>query len=193
MLVDGILGNINASGDAGVRGVYYDVKSCCEGLKECVPDVLLLDLNLPDGNGINLCKEFKKLYPEMKIIILTMYDDYDIVMRCLKNGANGYLLKDEKIENIIVAIVKVYLGGTYISAKIQAMLDKNRRREMIVLTPQEEKALGYICDGMTDPQIADKMFICKETAKGYGKILKYKFDVKNRSALVRAAVAKKFV
>ena len=89
MVVESLSKQINESGKAQVTGAYYDLASCRKGLESSVPDIMLLDIGLPDGDGVDFCKEITKKYPNLKIIMLTSYKEFSIAKRALHNGAKG--------------------------------------------------------------------------------------------------------
>lgn len=94
MVVESLSKLINESGIAKITDVYFDLESCRKGLVKILPDILLLDIALPDGDGVDFCAEIKKEYPGLKIIILTIYKEFSMAKRALHNGADGYILKN---------------------------------------------------------------------------------------------------
>jgi DNA-binding NarL/FixJ family response regulator len=105
MVVESLSKLINESGIAQVTCVYFDLKSCRTGLKDKLPDVLLLDIGLPDGDGVDFCTEIKKIHPRLKIIMLTTYKEFSIARRALYNGALGYILKNSESESVYLPVV----------------------------------------------------------------------------------------
>ena len=94
MVVESLSKLIDESGIAEITDVYYDLRTCWEGLSKRLPDILLVDIALPDGDGVDFCAEVKKVYPELKIMMLTTYKEFNIAKRALHNGALGYILKN---------------------------------------------------------------------------------------------------
>jgi len=150
-------------------------------------DVLLLDISLPDGNGIDLCPEIKAQYPDLKILMLTSYSELSIIMRVLENGASGYILKNALSEEIITGIETVMEGETFLCDEIDILM-KKRADQQIWLTAREKELLKLIVDGFTNQEMADKMFLSIETIKTYRKNLILKLDAKNSMVLVKMAL-----
>ena len=94
MVVEGLKTMLNRVEDIQIVSSYHSVNDTIDGLRDIVPQVLLLDINLPDGNGIHLCKQLKDNYIDLKIIALSNYEDISFIKQIIKNGANGYLLKN---------------------------------------------------------------------------------------------------
>lgn len=190
ILVEGLVKLIDESNVAIVSAVCYDAKTCRNILKTITPDVLLLDINLPDSNGVELCKELKSLYPQLKILALSSFSEYSVVTRMLKSGAAGYTLKSVLSEELIEAIETIANGKTFICHELELQL-KKKNNQSIWLTPREKEMLELIVEGYTNPQIAEKLFLSPETIKGYRKNLLFKLEAKNSAMLVRIAIEQK--
>ncbi len=192
MLVEGLNASINESGIAMITGISYTLAECREALLLQVPDVLLLDLNLPDGNGIDFCVEVKQAYPTVKILVLTSRDEYSIAKRVMDNGASGYILKNSLSEEVIAGIEAVMNGETFLCDEIDVLMRK-RTEQPIWLTAREQELLRLIVDGYTNQEIADKIFLSVETIKTYRKNLILKLGAKNSMMLVKLAIEKKLI
>jgi DNA-binding NarL/FixJ family response regulator len=164
-----------------------------EKLQTSVPDVLLLDLDMPDPNGIETLKEIRPEYQDMGIIILTTYDDPKMMAYLMELGANCYLLKDCDPETLERAIIGVYNEGFHFTKEVsKAMLTglKGHQRKKpllknnIVLTSREIEVLELICKEYTAKEIADKLFISTRTAEGHRRHLIEKLGVKNTAGLI---------
>jgi DNA-binding NarL/FixJ family response regulator len=193
ILTEGLQRIINESGVANVSDIYYDLDSCRKGLISFCPDVLLLDVHLPDGNGSDFCAEIKKRYPGLKIMILTSYNDFSIAKRSLHNGALGYVLKNAMSEEIICGIETVNAGETFLCDEIDILMKKKKKDDIIWLTIREKEVLQLIAEGYTDPEIAGKLFLSRETIKGYRKDLLLKFNAANSVVLVKTAMEQKLI
>jgi DNA-binding NarL/FixJ family response regulator len=193
MLVEGLCRTINESGIAEISATYHDLETCRQGLATACPDVLLLDISLPDGNGVDFCAEIKKRYPDLKIMMLTTYNEFNVAKRSLHNGALGYILKNAMGEEVIAGIETVSNGEIFLCEEIDILMKKKKKDDIIWLTVQEKKVLELIADGYADPQIAEKMFLARETIKGYRKDLLLKFSARNSVALVRSAIEQKLI
>ena len=192
LFVDGIEKIINESGFAVVVGKSYTVKGCLTMLEEIQADVLLLDIKLPDGNGIDLCSEILNLYPNIKILAVTSFAEYSIVSRMLESGALGYVLKNAMSEEILEGIEKVSKGEKYYCDDVDIILKKTSNQET-VLTSRERKLLELIAEGYISSEIAEKMFLSTETINSYRKNLLFKMQAKNTAVLVKNFVEQNVV
>lgn len=161
------------------------------------PDVLLLDLDMPDMDGIDALKILRPQYPEMGVIILTTYSDTKMIAYLMELGANGYLLKDTDPETLQRAIESVYQEGYFFTKSVsQAMLTglkgqmrkKPTLKNNVSLTAREVEVLELICQEYTAKEIADKLFISPRTAEGHRRKLIEKLGVKNTAGLIVKAI-----
>lgn len=192
MLVEGLETAINESGVAQVTGVSHTI---AESRRACAaehPDILLLDINMPDGSGIDFCAEMHVARPAMKILMLTSYHEFTIVNRAIAAGASGYILKNALSEEVVKGIETVMTGDTYFSRDIDRMM-KKRINHSVWLTAREQELLRHIVDGCTNQQIADRMFLSVETIKTYRKNITRKLGTKNAAELVQIAIRDKWV
>ena len=192
MLVEGISASINESGIAKVTGHSHNLAECRKALSFNTPDILLLDLNLPDGSGIDFCIEAHQKYPQMKIIVLTTHDECNIAKRVLDNGASGYILKNALSEEVILGIETVMNGKIFLCDEMNILIRK-KTEIAIWLTTREQELLKLIADGLTNQEIANKMFLSIETIKTYRKNLLLKLGAKNTVIAVRMAIEQKLI
>ena len=153
-------------------------------------DVLLLDIQLPDGNGIDLCAEIKQTYPELKILGLSNLDDRNIILRMLNQGASGYLLKSAPMEEIEKAILHIYDGGVYLGQHAQnslVLLKNNLSGEIPPVTRREKEVLHYLSQGLSSVEIAEKMFVSPLTVDTHRRNLLQKFNVSKTVNLLQKA------
>ena len=190
MLVQGMQKLIEESGKATVSGVAYSAAECRRVLQFEQPDVLLLDINLPDGSGLDLCSELHQSYPQLKILALTSYGEYSMVKRMLDHGASGYVLKNSMSEEVIEGILTVYDGETFLCHEVDLLMRKESATQ-VWLTPREEELLKLIVEGYANPEIAEKICLSPETIKGYRKNLLFKLGAKNTAAMVKMALEQK--
>jgi DNA-binding NarL/FixJ family response regulator len=193
LLAEGLLRIIDESGVVHVNAVYYDLDSCRKGLTVSLPDVLLLDVELPDGDGVDFCAEMIALYPGLKIMILTSYNEYSIAKRALLNGARGYVLKNAPPEEIMEGIQEVNNGETFLDENIEALLKKHKKEQIIRLTSREKEVLRLIADGLSNSEIADRLTISATTVKGYRQNLLLKFNVNSSLMMVKMAMEQKLM
>ena len=157
------------------------------------PDVLFLDIQMPGSNGIDLCKAVLKEYPEIKIIALTNFDESHYIKQMMRNGAQGYLLKNTDQNTLIEAIEAVYKGQQYIDKHMQNTLlnemisGKKRSLSEVFLTKRELEILELIAKEHTNQEIADKLFISLRTVQTHRLNITQKLDAKNTAALVKEA------
>lgn len=169
---------------------------------EHAPDVVLLDLDMPEMNGIETAKELRKRGSETGIIILTMYDDEQMIAHLMELGANGYLLKDTSEEELGKAIHNVYENQFYFNDFVsKALLTgvRNKRKgepkigNQVDLTRRESEVLQLICEELTTQEMADKLFLSPRTVEGHRQNLIEKFGVKNTAGLIIRSIKLGFV
>ena len=157
------------------------------------PDVMLLDIKMPEMDGIAATKEIRRLHPDVKILILTTYDDEHLIMHLLEAGANGYLLKNADAVDITIAIHTVmehnyYFNDLVSKTMLRSLMNKGNIgtnfKERIKLTDKETKVLELICQEFTAAEIADKIFLSKRTVEGIRAELLEKIGVRNTAGLV---------
>jgi DNA-binding NarL/FixJ family response regulator len=163
-------------------------------LEKVQPDVLLLDIQLPDIPGTELCRRVTKQYPQVKVIALTSHDDANYVKQILRNGASGYLLKNTDLSTLHKAILTVYEGGRFVDEQIQknllheALTGQRLSNNDIPLTKREKEILTLIAGEMSNQEIADKLFISLRTAENHRFNIAKKLDAKNTASLVKEAI-----
>ena len=187
MVVKSLSNLINESNTAKVVNVYYNLKSCREGLVKSLPDVLLLDIGMPDGDGVEFCAEITKDYPGLKVIMLTSYKEFNVAKRALYNGALGYVLKNAESEEIFAGIEAVSKGELFLCEEIDIMLKNKLDNQITWYSPREKDIMQRIADGYTTKEIADKLFINNETVKTYRKNILIKIGAKNAFEMVKKA------
>ena len=192
VVADGFAHLINKSGIAQVIGIAHSVAESKTLLENNEIDVLLLDISLPDGNGIDMCPTIKEQFPHIKILMLTSYSEQSIIMRVLEEGVAGYILKNAMTEEIIEGIRRAALGERFLCEEVQILL-KSSDTESVKLTRREQELLRLIVAGLSNAEIADKMFLGYETIKSYRKNLILKLDVHNTAQLVKKAIEQKYV
>lgn len=192
ILVAGLKKLFENSATVQVTGVAFSGKECRSAIIKELPDVILLDINLPDASGIDLCKEIKSQHPEIKIVALSSFNEYAIVRRMLENGASGYVVKNSMPEEIKMSVEMAANNASFLCEEIDLLMRK-RSKNPIWLTPREKELLKLIVDGFTNHEIAEKMFLGVETINSYRKNLLIKLGAKNTAILVRMALEEKLV
>lgn len=158
-------------------------------LRNKQPDVLLMDINLPQKSGLDVCLEIKNKYPAIKIIGLSTSDQASVIRKMIANGASGYLLKDALKNEIITAIQTVVKGKTYVSQSVEEVLKKKKNNDSLpLLTKREKQVLELIAEGFTNPQIADKLFLDVTTINSHRKNMLTKYNLSNTAMLIKFAI-----
>jgi len=151
------------------------------------PDVALLDVRLPDGDGIEVCREIRSAHPEIRCLMLTSFADDEALFSAIMAGASGYLLKQVKGNDLIDAIRRVGKGESLLDPSMTArVLDRIRAGadqadELAGLTEQERRVLDLIAEGLTNRQIGERMFLAEKTVKNYVSNLLAKLGMSRRS------------
>jgi DNA-binding NarL/FixJ family response regulator len=158
-------------------------------------DILFLDINLPDISGVDLCQQIRKAYPKIRIVVLSNFYDINYITQMIKNGAQGYILKNASVDDFKEALDKVMKGKSYFTDDIQMMiLQSHGLNENIPdVTPREKEVLIKIAEGLSNQQIADTLFVSVTTIETHRKNLFAKFKVNNPVSLVKQAMAFKII
>ncbi|MDQ4139678.1 MAG: response regulator transcription factor [Bacteroidota bacterium] len=191
MLLTGLKESLSTTGILEVVGCALNARDAIRYLQENPVDILLTDINLPDLNGIELCKKVKADFPQVKVLALTTFNQYDFITDMVQSGASGYLLKNVTKEELVEAISAVNAGKKYFSAEVtEALLQRSAIQENPLprLTRREKEVLALVAAGLTNQEIADKLFISLNTVISHRKNLLTKFDAANTAALVSIAV-----
>ena len=181
-------GTMTVVGEAGTAEEAYG------RIPATAPDVAVLDVRLPDGNGVEVCREIRSKHPEIHCLMLTSYSDDEALFDAIMAGADGYVLKQIKTSDLIDAVTKIAAGESLLDPKLSAkVLDRLRNGEaeddrLKHLTEQERRILALLAEGLTNRQIADQMFLAEKTVKNYVSNLLAKMGMSRRTeAAVYAA------
>jgi two-component system response regulator NreC len=165
-----------------------------EMVADYLPDILVLDLSMPDLDGIAVTKKLNPLYPDLKILILTLHEDDALLREAIKSGASGYILKRAAESELISAIQIVMRGDMYVDPSMlrnlieeQPKLANDRHESVEMLTPREVDVLKLIVQGYTNRQIGEVLNISIRTVEGHRANLSGKLGLRNRVELVRYA------
>ena len=156
-------------------------------------DVVILDINMPELNGISTTEIITKMFKSIKIVALTMHDEEAYITKMLKAGALGYVLKDSGGEKLIQAVKTVYQGEKYYSNEvsvtlIDGMLNGNKEKETSTLSTREIDVLKNIVEGLTNKEIADLLNISKRTVETHRRNIMYKLELKNTAEMVQKSI-----
>lgn len=192
LILNGLKAILNESTEIDIAFTVTDGQQLLQQLEIEVPKLLLLDIELPDSNGIDLCKTVKIKYPGIKIIALTNHEETVYVRKMMKSGADGYLLKGTDQATLIEAITTVAKGEQFIDDSIkknilQETISGKKADSMLKLTKRENEILSLIANEYSNQEIADKLFLSIRTVESHRLSLSQKLNVKNTVGLVKEA------
>jgi DNA-binding NarL/FixJ family response regulator len=184
---DGIKALLSVMAPLEVVGEAESGAEAIEMVGRCKPDLLLVDISLPDINGLELTRVLRSQYPSLKVLVLSMYDNYEYVSESLRSGASGYVLKNAPSREIIAAIEAISSGGTFYSADIAQRLiaDKNTDNE---LTPRESQVLSKMAQGLNNKEMARELDISVRTVETHRLSIRRKLNIDKPAALVKYAI-----
>ena len=191
ILTDGIRSVLSSSEEIEVVGIAQNGAQAVKMAEEKSPDVILMDIRMPEMNGVIATQEIKRKFPEMKVIVLTTFDDSEYILGAINNGASGYLLKDTSAAALIDAIKNAYAGDTILPAKIArriadaARLVTNDReirlKRKFGFSDREVEIAIMIYEGFTNKQIASALKLSDGTARNYISAIYEKLGVASRT------------
>ncbi|MCF6136747.1 response regulator [Pseudalkalibacillus berkeleyi] len=199
ILRDGLKNIIAVEEDIAVVGELISGSDVLETIETTDPNVILMDINLPDENGIELTAQVKSHYPDCKVLILTMYKHDEYFMSALKAGADGYILKDAPAEEVIEAIHEVAEGNSILHPSMaKKLVDYHQKKNQVNqnakdLTDREKDVLICLVEGLSNKQIAERLFISDKTVKIHVSNIFKKLGVKSRSQAIIFAVQNQIV
>ncbi len=190
VVIEGIYSLLQKEKDIEMTGYASNAANCLQYFSSHTADVILMDISLPDMNGVDLCRLIKKNYPGIMVLALSTFNQGTYIRKMMESGASGYLLKNAGRQEIIEAIKVVVKGKTYLSFDAgQALKSGTEQLNNIPpLTKREKEVLAAVAEGLTNTQIAEKLFISVDTVESHRKNLHAKLNVKNTAMLVRLAI-----
>jgi two-component system response regulator DevR len=183
----GVRDLLEASGDLKVVGEAGSVAEAIEGVAAADPDVAVLDVQLPDGTGIELCRELRSARPDLACLMLTSFPDDDALLDAVVAGASGYVLKQVRGSDLVKAVERVAAGQSLLDPVLKQRAAQRIRsgpeedERLKHLTPQERRILDLLADGLTNRQIADEMYLAEKTIKNYVSNLLSKMGMSRRT------------
>jgi len=178
-----------------VVGEARDGEEAIRLAHELHPEVILMDVTMPEIDGVEATRQIRSSLPDIKVVMLTMHADQEVLTAAIRAGANGYLVKDCSTDEIASAVRMAVSGETALSPQLAAsMLDEVRRldrpssEEDRVVTRREEEVLQLIADGCSTPEVAEKLYISQKTVKNHLASIYQKLDARDRTQAVLQAV-----
>ena len=197
---EGIKAILRAESNLTVVGEVRDGRQAVEKVKELHPDVVLMDIAMPDLSGFEATRRVHEADPSVRVLMLTMHDEEELVARCLEAGAAGYIIKDAPASQLVYAIETVMKGERYLSPvvlkKVVAGYVKNSKRPQTSydrLSGREREILKLLAEGLTVKEIASRLNLSIKTVDVHKYNLMRKIDVHDRAELIRYAIQKRLI
>jgi two-component system, NarL family, nitrate/nitrite response regulator NarL len=188
MVLEGMRSMLAQISFVAIAGTAANAYEAVELIKQALPQIVITDINMPEISGIELALKIKTEFPQVKIIAMSTFKERSYISQMIQNGASGYLVKSASKEEIEEAILSVHEGKLYMSLDINlSSSDKQELNNMPVLSSREKEVLQLIADGMTNPQIAAKLFLSMHTVDSHRKNILTKFSVNNTASLIKLA------
>ncbi len=198
LIIEGIRSMLQEETDIKFAGGANSMQDALDFASLNPVDVILLDVNMPGGSGIETTILFKQKFPDIRILALTMHEDISIITQMVKAGASGYLLKGSNMKEIIEAIRVVHNNSRYLSSKVQSILmdnlssdtgiDQKGSTPKPVITSREREILNLVAMEMTNEEIANKLFISERTVETHRRNISTKTQTKSIVALMNYAL-----
>lgn len=189
MVIEGIRTLLQNEKDIIWVGHATNAASCMAFLQQQLPDVILMDINLPDKSGIELCKELKCMYPSVKVLGLSTFNQQSFIEKMMSNGASGYVLKNASGQELMEGITTIVQGKEYLSFDAAiALRHIDKSSSVPVITRREKEVLELIANGFTNNEIAKQLFLSCTTVDTHRKNLLAKFEAKNIASLIKHAM-----
>jgi two-component system response regulator NreC len=200
LFVEGVKAMLRNEGSLEIVGESRNGRRAVELVKELKPDVLLMDISMPDMNGFDATCHVHQSDPEVRVLILTMHEEEELVARCLEAGAAGYIVKDSPASQLLYAIDAVRRGEKYLSPvvlnKVIGGYVHNSTRPKTsydCLTPREREILKLLAEGHSIKEIASRLNLSVKTVDVHKYNLMRKIDVHDRAELIKYAIQRKLV
>ena len=199
MIREGLRQLLELDGDVRVMDEAGDGEECILKLREHIPDVLLLDINMPKMNGLEVLERIRELRLDVKVLILTVHNEVEYLLRAVDLGINGYLLKDSDSDELKDAILAVARGENYIQQELIPLMEKkmelksDEERKLDTLTDREIEVLKLLSFGMFNKEIAEKLNISERTVKNHVSNIFKKIDVTDRTQAAVFSIRNKLI
>ena len=193
----GLCALLRSEPDIEVVGEASDGLEAIELAKRLIPDVVLMDIAMRNLNGIEATRQIKKLFSQMKVLVLTMYENEECIFQILKAGASGYLIKDSAMTDLVSAIRSIHQGDSYLSPSISKKVieeyiqraESGEKRSLgDLLSSREREILRLISEGHSVPQIASLLCISKKTVEAHKTHIMEKLNIHDKVGLIKYAI-----
>jgi DNA-binding NarL/FixJ family response regulator len=190
VVIEGINSLLQHEKEIKVIGYATSASACIEYFQLHTADIILMDINLPDMSGIELCAAMKEMQPQVMILALSTYNQGVYINKMMESGASGYLLKNADKREIVEAIHEIVKGKTYLSFEAAQSVKSSKAKidTITVLTKREKEVLLLVTEGLTNSEIAEKLFISIDTVDTHRKNLYSKLGVRNTATLIKSAI-----
>ena len=199
MIREGLKQLLELEGDIKVVGEAGDGKQCLEVVRRKKPDVLLLDINMPEMNGLQVLEELKMQKMDVKVLILTIHNEIEYLLKAVDIGIKGYVLKDSESSLLKKAIYQVYKGDMFIQPSLAPLLrqslakKKKGEKDQNALTKREIQVLKLLAEGMYNREIGEQLFISEKTVKNHVSSIFKKINVTDRTQAAVYAIKNNIV
>lgn len=193
----GLVALLRSEPEIEVVGEASDGAEAVELAQKLIPDIVLMDIAMKHLNGLEATRKIKKLFPHIKVLVLTMYENEEWIFQILKAGASGYLIKDSAMTDLVSALRAVHQGDSYLSPSIsKKVIDEYIRKAEVgeggrlddLLSDREREVLQLIAEGNSIPQIASLLCISKKTAEAHKNHIMEKLNIHDKVGLVKYAI-----
>lgn len=189
MVRDGIMSCLAFYDDVEVIGTANNGKEAISLINQLTPDVIMMDISMPDLNGIDATEQILEISPQSKILIFSMHDNAEYITNAVQAGASGYILKNTDAEEVYQAITQVAQGQRYFGENIaKILLSKPVTNETARLTTREQTVLSYLAQGLSSKQIAEQTQISVRTVDAHRRNIKAKLQLDSVAEMIRYAV-----
>jgi DNA-binding NarL/FixJ family response regulator len=195
MFRQGLKAVLELEKDIKIVGEASSGNKAMDAVKKNNPDILLVDIKLPDISGIEVCEKILNQYPNLKVIIITAFHDEKDVVKAIRAGAKGYILKDSDVKELIKQIRLVYENKSTIDSSLIDTVFKEIAKKNVdhLLSQREQEIVKLIFEGFSNDEISNKLFISTSTVKMHVHQIMTKLNVSSRTSIVREALKRELI
>ena len=195
MLIDGIKALLENDNRFEICGYSLSAKEALEKMKKCDADIVITDISMPEMNGLEFVRFVRRMRPEQKILVLSMFCDKVVIADLMEAGANGYILKNTGKAELVEALLSIAKGETFLSKEVNEELKKvNEKTDYrFVLSAREREIVQYIAQGLSHTEIGEKISISPRTVDSHRNNIMRKLNVNSIAQLIRFALQNKII